>query len=363
MRETRMRNGRSERGGRRAGVALLVLAACTLAPAAAQAGDGRIELDDARALAGGITPADTAGYPVSLSQRGSYVLTSDLRPPAATTAILVTSPDVTIDLNGFALRGSFVCAPGACGATAGRGVEVSPSTTQNVAVSDGTVRGFGKDCIALGRLARVERLQVRDCGGDGINVGTASHVVANRIDAVARHGIALVDADAYYGDNLVAATALDVASGRSIVGGTALSGNVCADLGCSPRGTPRYFLSTGTFAGNAALVACGAGFHMASIYELLDTTGRAYDATRGTTAADSGTGPPAQIAGWVRMGGAASGASNCNGWTSNLAAQTGMRATLLTGISFGAAGTNVSPWQVGTTGTCDTAARVWCAED
>ena len=37
--------------------------------------DGVIEINQHRALAGGVTAGDTAGFPVTLSQRGSYRLT------------------------------------------------------------------------------------------------------------------------------------------------------------------------------------------------------------------------------------------------------------------------------------------------
>jgi hypothetical protein len=49
-----------------------------LASTALVASDGRIEINQAKALAGGVTPGDTPGFPVSITVGGSYVLTSDL---------------------------------------------------------------------------------------------------------------------------------------------------------------------------------------------------------------------------------------------------------------------------------------------
>jgi hypothetical protein len=40
--------------------------------ASAAAVDGVIEINQAKALAGGVTPGDTAGFPVALSAPGSY---------------------------------------------------------------------------------------------------------------------------------------------------------------------------------------------------------------------------------------------------------------------------------------------------
>ena len=40
--------------------------------------DGVIEISQARALAGGINPVDTPGFPITIDQSGSYRLTSDL---------------------------------------------------------------------------------------------------------------------------------------------------------------------------------------------------------------------------------------------------------------------------------------------
>ena len=49
-----------------------------LAASAAHAVDGTIEINQASALAGGISSSDTAGFPVTLDSPGSYRLTSNL---------------------------------------------------------------------------------------------------------------------------------------------------------------------------------------------------------------------------------------------------------------------------------------------
>jgi hypothetical protein len=57
------------------------------------------------------------------------------------------------------------------------------------------------------------------------------------------------------------------------------------------------------------------------------------------------------------------GGDSCGDWTSNSASTLGMRATLLAAGSLDLAGTEISPWQVGTSGACNSPTRVWCIED
>ena len=63
------------------------LAACTVAVALllscpAAAIDGEIVVDQTAVDAGGISPGDAPGYPVTISRRGKYKLTGDLAVPA-----------------------------------------------------------------------------------------------------------------------------------------------------------------------------------------------------------------------------------------------------------------------------------------
>jgi hypothetical protein len=81
-----------------AGALLIALA---LLPAASAFAQGEIVVTQSNTIAGNVTPGDPPGFPAVLSQPGSYVLGSNLAPGAGLDAILVTAPDVTIDLNGF----------------------------------------------------------------------------------------------------------------------------------------------------------------------------------------------------------------------------------------------------------------------
>src|SRR5579864_3177056 len=72
--------------------------------------DGVVLINQANALAGNVTPGDTPGFPVTISQSGSYKLSSNLviADPNAN-GIQITADNVTIDLNGFSIIGPSVC--------------------------------------------------------------------------------------------------------------------------------------------------------------------------------------------------------------------------------------------------------------
>ena len=127
----------------------------------------------------------------------------------------------------------------------------------------------------------------------------------------------------------------------------------------------RYYLTTSAHLGGAALTACESGFHMASLWEIRDTTDLTYDAERGTTRADSGSGPAAELFGWIRTGGGGSGSpapgvGNCEAWTSSEVSDLGTMVEL--NGQWTAAAVNASPWNA-VTNLCSDAAPVWCVEE
>src|SRR5438128_1949460 len=65
--------------------------------------DGVILIDQNRALAGNLTPGDGPGFPVTISQPGSYGLSSNLTVPLGNHGIEITADGVTLDLNGFGI--------------------------------------------------------------------------------------------------------------------------------------------------------------------------------------------------------------------------------------------------------------------
>ncbi|MFT7775820.1 hypothetical protein [Roseateles sp.] len=133
-------------------------------------------IDQNKALAGGITPGDTAGFPITLSQPGSYKLTGNLNVPADVFGILITAENVTLDLNGFTVRG-----PGSCTRNAGTKEVVCTqqtnanaagilATQKDVAVRNGMVRGFAGHGVWLQQSGSAEQLHVSQNAGNGLTL-------------------------------------------------------------------------------------------------------------------------------------------------------------------------------------------------
>ncbi len=103
----------------------------------ASATDGVIEINQAKALAGEVTPGDPAGFPVVLNSGGSYRLTSDLSTAflgaGGTTVSVIQSflGNINLDLNGFTVAGPNLAGTASC---------INFSGGANVRVSNGTVQ-------------------------------------------------------------------------------------------------------------------------------------------------------------------------------------------------------------------------------
>ncbi len=155
-----------------------LVAAFSLMPAGAWAGDGRIEINQAKALAGQVTPGDAPGFPVTLGVAGSYVLSSDLQVSDANlSGIHIIVDGVTLDLNGFEVAGPVVCtgqgSAVSCGAGSGTGIQAQQA---RVSVRDGRVRGFGLSGVRVGARAQITNLIVTSNRGSGIVAEAASLV-------------------------------------------------------------------------------------------------------------------------------------------------------------------------------------------
>ena len=161
---------------------MIVLSAAVLLPMGANArvsvsdlqlSDGVIIIDQERALAGNVTPGDAAGFPVTISQSGSYRLAGNLTATDPNTDVIeLTTNEVTLDLNGFVIFGT-----GAATGT-GEGIATPPGVGGNsTIVSNGIIRGMGSNGIRLDSKCRIENIQVIVNGGDGINVTTGAQIL------------------------------------------------------------------------------------------------------------------------------------------------------------------------------------------
>ena len=143
--------------------------------------DGVVLINQTNALAGNVTPGDVPGFPVTISQAGSYRLTGNLSvADVNTTAILITAENVTLDLNGFTISGPNACTfdgtvcPQANGVGVQAGVFGTPGP-RGVRVFNGTVRGMGSHGIFLnGAACAVEKVISLGNRLDGIEVEAGS---------------------------------------------------------------------------------------------------------------------------------------------------------------------------------------------
>ena len=119
----------------------------------------------------GCVPGDSGGYPITLTEPGSYILTSNLSTTNANqTLIQVNADNVQIDLNGFALLGPAVCSGSTVSCTGtGTGVGISASGRNYVTVRNGSIRGMGDAGIVVANHARIEDMTIASNGGQGVS--------------------------------------------------------------------------------------------------------------------------------------------------------------------------------------------------
>lgn len=179
-----------------AGFLFGALAGLTVASAQAQT-----VIDQSRALVGNVSPGDGAGFPVTLSQPGSYKLTSNLTVPAGVPAIFISVPGVTLDLNGFSIIGPYSCPNVGFCAPVGtaNGIE---ATAANVSIRNGIVKQFAGHGIVIAGSGLLQDLVVRDNGGIGINRASGSapddgRIVMRGVQALVNglHGIVTQDTE------------------------------------------------------------------------------------------------------------------------------------------------------------------------
>jgi hypothetical protein len=166
-----------------------VLMACAglLSSFNASAVDGVIEISSA-CINFGCMPGDSAGAPVTISQSGSYILTSNLSTTNAdTTLIEISASDVSLNLNGFTISGVTTCAntPVTACSNTGNGIGVDVNNDR-VRVYNGNIRNMGNVCLSSTLDHTVNHfhdLTVSECGGAGIvsPSGLISDVLVNRV--------------------------------------------------------------------------------------------------------------------------------------------------------------------------------------
>ena len=126
-------------------------------------------------------------------------------------------------------------------------------------------------------------------------------------------------------------------------------------------GSRKFYLTKGLSLGSQALTACAKGYHMASLWEILNVSTLTYDTKLGAVTADSGSGPPV-TAGRIRTGfldeaTSTPGEGNCHTWTSDSGTDEGTIVNLAATWQSGAS--VISPWQASAS-ICSNMLHVWC---
>ena len=130
----------------------------------------------------GLPGCSKGGFPITICAPGSYRLGINLHVDQATTAILITASNVTLDLGGFAILGPNRCAFNSgpitttCTYQQAGGVGIA-GQGGNIEVLNGQVSGMGSDGIALtpaqnvvDDASSVENVKVSESGNNGITL-------------------------------------------------------------------------------------------------------------------------------------------------------------------------------------------------
>jgi hypothetical protein len=181
------------------------------------------------AMNGTASPGDEPGFPVTISEPGSYRLSGNLVVrTATTTAIEIIADDVTLDLNGFAIIGRPVCLAPVGGSCVPNGIGVHGVRVDNVTVLNGTIRGLGSRGISLVGIGhRVERVRAMNNGDTGIRVGRGAVVIGNITIENGLNGIT-TDEGSLIASNTVQANG---SHGINAGAGSIVSGNVVTSSG------------------------------------------------------------------------------------------------------------------------------------
>lgn len=123
-----------------------------------------------------LTANSSTVFPIVITKPGSYRLGSDVTVPAGVDGIDINAHDVTLDLNGFTVRGPNTCTSSgstlSCTYSSPSSNGINGFTNHHITVRNGSVRGFGQYGIFLGDGARVEEVNAFENDYAGIVLGS-----------------------------------------------------------------------------------------------------------------------------------------------------------------------------------------------
>ena len=130
-----------------------VLLAVAILPASLFAVDGVVLVNQSTVIAAG-------GFPFVISQPGSYRLTGNLTVPTGADGIVISVPNITIDLNGFTIAGAPVTSSSAARTF---GIQ-APFGLGAITVRNGIISGFNAGFSLAGNLTMVEDMIILQAG-------------------------------------------------------------------------------------------------------------------------------------------------------------------------------------------------------
>ncbi len=195
------------------------------------------EINQALAVAGGVSPGDEPGFPVTLSRSGSYMLTGNLQVnDANTTAIMITASNVNLDLNGFAIQGPVECEIRDEGAIcvrtgAGHGIRTQSGLPGRLStgslggrIHNGSVLGMGNAGISteLGWIIS----SITATGNGGVGISILSGVIENSlVVGNGGSGIQTISGAVIRNNQVLLNGGIGISSGGSNVFGNVVAGN------------------------------------------------------------------------------------------------------------------------------------------
>lgn len=175
-----------------------LFAASPFAAITAFAADGVIELNQTCASAGECVRGDDPGFPITIdgADGRSYRLTSDLLVGDANTSgieIAAAANGVSIDLNGFSIRGVTSCTEGgstlSC-APLGAGVGIR-SFAVGIRIHDGHISAMGNNGVQVSSGSLIESVTVSENGNFGFGLGSSTTIKDSTSRRNGSHGFIL----------------------------------------------------------------------------------------------------------------------------------------------------------------------------
>ena len=178
------------------------------------------------------TPGDADSL-YRITQPGSYYLGADLVVPSGFDGIAINASDVTIDLNGFAIRGQ----PGSLD-----GIRTAGTTRRNLTVLNGSIASMGEDGIDFFQSgssanARVEGVHASQCGAVGVRLWESAVVRGCTLVENGSFGVSI-------GNGLIESTVArangDIginASAQAVIRGCTSTGNTGIGIRANNRST------------------------------------------------------------------------------------------------------------------------------